>query len=189
MMRDDALRSISATMRETRQMQVPLEIKSTDALGRFAGYASVFHVVDSQKDVVLPGAFLQTISGRAREVKLLWQHDTTQPVGMITRLFEDKRGLYMEGALFMEVARAREALALMRQGVVSGLSIGYSPKRFFRDAKSGHRMLSQVDLWEVSLVTFPSNHESRISVIKSDVAAQQLAQLDHAVKRWQSIVR
>jgi HK97 family phage prohead protease len=164
-------RSLSAAMYEKRVMQVALEMKSVSEEGRFAGYASVFHVADSQKDVVLPGAFVNTIRGRVGEIRLLWQHDPAQPVGEITRLFEDSRGLYLEGQLFTGVAKAREALVLMKQGVVSGLSIGYSPVRYSRNAQTGLRELREVMLWEVSLVTFPANEQSRISVVKSAAAA------------------
>jgi HK97 family phage prohead protease len=82
---------------------VPLEIKSLEETGRFAGYASVFGVVDSQRDVVLRGAFKHTLSGRAKEIKLLWQHQWEEPIGMVVKLFEDDKGLYVEGLLLMAV--------------------------------------------------------------------------------------
>lgn len=157
---------ISPRMLEQRKVSVALEIKSIDSDGRFAGYASVFDMTDNQQDRVLRGAFAESIKGRLREIKLLWQHDQSEPIGYFTNMFEDAHGLYVEGVLMMSVARAKEAYALLKEGVLSGLSIGYSPLRYSRDAKTGARLLHKVALWEVSLVTFPANEASRVSVVK-----------------------
>lgn len=174
---------ISRTMREQRKVSVPLEIKSLSEDGRFAGYASVFDLTDNQRDRVMRGAFAESIKGRAREVKLLWQHDQAEPIGYFTKMFEDKHGLYVEGVLLLGVARAREAYALLKEGVLSGLSIGYSPLRYTSEASTGIRRLHKVDLWEISLVTFPANEASRVSVVKQssggDLAALNAA-LDEA---------
>jgi len=143
-----------------------LELKSLDAAGRFAGYASVFDVVDAQRDVVKRGAFLRTLAGRVGEIKLLWQHQMEEPIGFFTAMFEDAKGLYVEGQLMLELARAAEAHALLKAGVVSGLSIGYQPVRFATDPATGVRMLSEVELIEISLVTIPANDKSRVSVVK-----------------------
>src|SRR5688572_6712609 len=116
-----------------------LSLKSVGEEGRFAGYASVFGIVDKQRDIVQPGAFAKTIKGRAQDIKLLWQHDFSEPVGVLTRMFEDTRGLYVEGRLLLEVARARETYALLKAGAVSGLSIGYTPIEFSIDADTGVR--------------------------------------------------
>jgi HK97 family phage prohead protease len=155
-------------MREQRKVSVPLEIKSIEPDGRFAGYASVFDMTDNQRDRVLRGAFRETLKGRVREVKLLWQHDQAEPIGVFTQMFEDQHGLYVEGRLLMQVARAREAYALLKEGVLSGLSIGYSPLRYSTEPDTGVRLLHRVALWEVSLVTFPANEASRVNVVKSD---------------------
>lgn len=173
-------RKIGASMRERKRLQFPLEIKSIDAEGRFAGYASVFGVVDSQRDIILRGAFRETLAGRMAEIKLLWQHDMAEPIGVIERLFEDRHGLYVEGRLLLEVARAREALSLMKAGAVSGLSIGYSPTRYTLDAETRIRRLSAVELWEVSLVTFPANDAARVTVVKArpTTPAKQLPDKD-----------
>lgn len=155
-------------MHKHHRLNTLLELKSLDADGRFAGYASVFDVVDSQRDVVLRGAFAHTLQERAGQIKLLWQHQWEEPIGLITKLFEDARGLYMEGLLLMDVARAREAYALMKAGVVKGLSIGYTPGRWVRDLDAGVRKLQSVDLWEISLVTTPANAAAQVTVVKSD---------------------
>ena len=183
----DATRSIARSQQEQKAMQVRLEVKSVAEDGRFAGYASVFDLVDNQRDIVLRGAFRDTIKDRTHEIKLLWQHEPDELIGYITELFEDEHGLYMEGALMLELARAREAHALLKQGVVSGLSIGYSPLRYQLDPDSGVRRLSKVALWEVSLVTFPANEASRVSVVKA--AKPGMSALIAALERAESVVR
>ena len=143
------------------------EVKSLAMDGSFAGYASVFHVVDNQRDVISPGAFRVSLKEREQPVQLLWQHQWAEPIGVIESLFEDSRGLFIKGRLLMEVARAKEAYALLKAGVLKGLSIGYNVKRARRDADTGIRTLMEVDLWEVSLVTFPANEAAQVTVIKS----------------------
>lgn len=145
----------------------PFEIKSLSADGSFAGYASVFNVVDSQRDLMLPGAFKATLKSRTQPVQLLWQHQWESPIGVIESLFEDSRGLYIKGKLLMEVMQAREAHALLKAGVIRGLSIGYSVKRAERDPQTGVRRLQEVDLWEVSVVTLPANESAQVTVVKA----------------------
>ena len=112
--------------RYTRQISYPFEVKSIAADGSFAGYASVFHVVDNHRDIIEPGAFRTSLKSRKDPVQLLWQHQWEEPLGVIESLFEDARGLFVRGKLLMEVARAREAYALLKSGVLRGLSIGYN---------------------------------------------------------------
>lgn len=159
-------RKISATMRERKRLDFGLDLKSLDGQGRFAGYASVFNIVDNQRDIILRGAFAQTLKGRADEIKLLWQHQQEEPIGVFDRLFEDARGLYVEGRLLLGVQRAKEAHSLLKAGAIKGMSIGYSPVHYKIDDRSGVRMLSEVELWEVSLVTFPANAAANVTVIK-----------------------
>jgi hypothetical protein len=98
------------------------------AKGAFEGYASLFGVVDLGRDLVAPGAFRETLAARpAGAVKLLWQHDPSQPLGVWREIAEDGRGLKVRGQLDLAVAKAREAHALMRSGAVDGLSIGFRP--------------------------------------------------------------
>jgi HK97 family phage prohead protease len=158
--------AISPSMLERKRLDFSLQLKSLEPDGRFAGYASVFDVVDDQRDTIRPGAFRHTLGGRGADIKLLWQHQADEPIGVFDHIFEDGRGLYVEGRLLLEVQRAREAHALLKAGAISGLSIGYSPVRYTIDAQSGVRVLSAVQLWEVSLVTFPANHASRVTVVK-----------------------
>ena len=123
-------------------------------------------VMDAQRDIVLRGAFKESLAGRIRQIHLLWQHKTDEPIGYFTAMFEDARGLYVEGRLLLTVARAREAYALLKAGVVRGLSIGYTPRRYVVDPDTAVRHLMAVDLWEVSLVTFPANDRAEVTVVK-----------------------
>jgi len=159
-------KKIGANMRERKKLGFSLELKSLDAQGRFAGYASVFDNVDTQNDVILRGAFTRTLSNRISHIKLLWQHQQDEPIGVFDEIFEDDRGLYVEGRLLLTVQRAKEAYSLLKESAISGLSIGYSPVKYRIDSNSGVRYLSEVELWEVSLVTFPANEAANVTVVK-----------------------
>lgn len=178
---------ISHTMREKKRMNVTLEIKSMDSEGRFAGYASVFDIIDNQRDVMLKGAFSNTLKNSANQIKLLWQHQQSEPIGVFERMFEDEIGLYVEGRLLLDVQKGREAFSLLKVGAVSGLSIGYSPVRYKMDADTGVRLLAEVDLWEISLVTFPANAAANVTVVKSSSPVLQntnpFAALHHALNK------
>ena len=150
-----------------KHITAPIELKSLDEQGRFAGYASVFGMVDNQQDRVERGAFLATLRDKpVSEIKLLWQHQMQEPIGHVERLFEDDNGLYIEGRLLLSVQRGREAYDLVKAGVLEGLSIGYRPVSYRIDPETGVRHLLKVDLFEVSLVTFPANEEASITVVK-----------------------
>lgn len=133
-----------------------------DDQGYFCGYASVFSNVDQQSDVVVPGAFAGC---DPKQVKLLWQHEASEPIGCITTLREDKRGLFVEAKLALGVQRGKEAYALLRDEAISGLSIGYTVIK--STGSKPVRFLEAVQLWEISLVTFPSNAEALVTYIKS----------------------
>lgn len=122
--------------------------------GVLEGYASVFGAADDSGDVVAPGAFSGALARRGRSIKLLWQHDPAQPIGVWESLVEDERGLRGRGRLLTEIRAGAEALALLRAGAVDGLSIGYRALRSEKRADGG-RSLLEIDLFEVSLVTFP----------------------------------
>ncbi len=186
-------KKISASVRERKNFASALHIKSLDVTGRFAGYASVFDVVDNQRDSMQRGAFSETLARGIANVKLLWQHQQSEPIGVFDKIFEDAHGLYVEGRLLLDVARAKEAYALLKAGALTGLSIGYSPVRYRIDDETGVRQLTEVDLWEVSLVTFPANQAANVTVVKMAEPilqnsetnqwkkAQQLANLKNAV--------
>lgn len=142
-----------------------LRIDETQAGGPvIAGYASLFGRVDQGGDSVLSGAYAASLAaaGKAgRKIKMLWQHDPAAPIGVWDEIREDATGLWVKGRLLTEVAKGREAAALLAAGAIEGLSIGYRTVRAERDAK-GVRRLAEVDLWEVSLVTFPMQAEARV---------------------------
>ncbi|MGP9790100.1 HK97 family phage prohead protease [Roseinatronobacter sp. NSM] len=130
-----------------------------------SGYASVFGLRDTGGDTVQPGAYgasLQRLAARGDKVRMLWQHDPAQPIGIWEEVVEDARGLFVKGRLLPDVARAREALALVQAGALDGLSIGYRTVRA-QALATGGRSLIELELWEVSLVTFPMQTQARIS--------------------------
>ena len=133
---------------------------------RLAGYASVFDVADKGRDVVRAGAFRRAVAAGVAGVPLLWQHDAKRPIGVIERLQEDRRGLRVIARLADGSSQAGEALALVRSGAVAGLSFGYRVREAARDAKSGVRQLTDLDLLEVSLVTFPMQPLARVHAVE-----------------------
>ena len=139
---------------------------------RIEGYASMFGVPDRGGDVVRArayGASLARMAAEGRRVKMLWQHDPAQPIGVWDEVREDERGLWVSGRLLTEVARGAEAAALVAAGAVDGLSIGY---RTVRASKAGTgRELTELELWEVSLVTFPMLEAARVGAKRAPVSA------------------
>lgn len=150
---------------ETKRADVALSRVSES--GVFEGYASLFGVLDACGDIVAPSAFATTLRKRgAAGVKMLWQHLPDEPIGVWTEIVEDGRGLRVTGRLDLSVARAREALSLIRTGALDGLSIGFRTQRAASDRVSGARRLLEVDLWEISIVTFPALPQARIGAVK-----------------------
>ncbi len=142
----------------------PLDLKSIQPDGTFEGYAALFNREDLGRDVILPGAFARALATRApTAIKLLFQHDPAQPIGVWQSLVEDTRGLLVRGRLLLDIARAREVLTLMRAGALDGLSIGFRADRAPRDRATGIRRLAEIDLVEISIVTFPMQPGARIT--------------------------
>ncbi len=131
---------------------------------RITGYASWFGVEDTGRDVVAPGAYCDSLaraSAESRSIKMLWQHDPAQVIGVWDEVREDDRGLFVKGRLLPGVEKAREAAALIEAGALDGLSIGYTVRRAVKD-NQGRRLLKELELWEVSLVTFPMLPSARV---------------------------
>lgn len=154
----------------------PFEIKSVEDSGEFTGYGSVFGVKDSYGDIVIKGAFAKSLeewASKGKNPKMLWQHRAAEPVGVWTSMKEDDHGLLVKGKLALKTARGAEAYELMKIGAVDGLSIGYSiaPMGLEYDKGLDAYLLKQLDLWEVSPVTFPANPDATIDAIKSAVKA------------------
>lgn len=136
--------------------------------GMISGYASYFNVVDRMRDRVAKGAFQSTLRSakiKGQMPKMLWQHDPKQPIGIWTRLFEDERGLFAEGRLALGVPKADEAYLLLKAGAIDGLSIGFRALRASHDKGCKTRTLLDIDLVEISLVTFGANACARARVI------------------------
>lgn len=132
-----------------------------DAGGRFCGYASVFNRTDSGGDIVLPGAFAKSLAKRGERIRLLFQHDPKEPVGIWESLREDAYGLFVTGRLVPGVPQAEALRRLIGEGALDGLSIGFRTVKASR--RGGKRLLEEIDLYEVSIVTFPMMEDARIA--------------------------
>lgn len=132
-----------------------------DADGRFAGYASVFNKLDSGGDIVLPGAFAKSLARKRGRIRLLFQHDPKEPVGIWESMAEDSHGLFVTGRLVPGVPRSDALRRLIENGALDGLSIGFRTVKASR--RDGNRLLHEIDLYEVSIVTFPMMEEARIA--------------------------
>lgn len=159
-----------------RGRAVALEIKAVSEDGTFEGYASVFGVVDDWDDVVVAGAFKQSLADHKAAgtmPAMLWQHDSTEPIGVWLEAAEDAKGLKVKGQLALATRRGQEAYALLKMKAIDGLSIGFCTvpgTSTYND--DGVRFVAQVDLWEISLVTFPANKVATVTNVK---AAGELA--------------
>ncbi|MEQ8825472.1 MAG: HK97 family phage prohead protease [Filomicrobium sp.] len=173
-------------MRETKieSKFFPIDLKAVDADGTFEGYASLFERIDLGRDIIARGAFAESLRQRgARGVRMLFQHNPAEPIGAWTHLEEDRRGLKARGRLTQDVARAREVLALMRAGALDGLSIGFRTLVAHKERQRGVRRIAKLDLWEISVVTFPMLPGARVERIKSWPFAGQ-APSEREFERW-----
>lgn len=150
------------------------ELKQVSDAGEIEGYASVFGVKDLGGDTVMRGAFQ---SAQGKTVPMLWDHDPSQPIGVWNRLAEDEHGLRVQGKMVMEVARARETHALVQSGAIKGLSIGYRTKNY--DPDGNGRKLTDLDLMEISAVTFPMLPDAQVTAVKSD----------STIRDWEAFLR
>lgn len=174
-----------------KQIDVPFQVKEIDKTGEFSGYLSVFGNTDAYRDVVMPGAFDDSLQAWANEDALppcLWQHDSANPIGPFTKLVPDENGLYCEGMLLLnDVPQARTAYALAKNKVVRGMSIGYTvnPDGETYDGKVNVNRLTSLNLMEGSFVTFPANVEAMITDVKSGFVSGDLPSL----KEFESSLR
>lgn len=157
-----------------------LEIKAVQEDGFFSGYGAVFGNVDWYNDVILPGAFSKTLEVWASKNKfppVLWNHNDSEPIGVYTKIYEDAKGLYVEGRLLIDdVPRAKSTHALLKAGAIDGLSIGYITKKANKQT-NGIRELVELGLGEISIVTTPANEESLITSVKSKLEGGELPSL------------
>ncbi len=165
---------------ETKFCRLDTDVELTKS-GVITGYASLFGSADQGGDVVQKGAYtqsLKSLAAKGRGIKMLWQHDPAQPIGIWDEVREDAKGLFVKGRFLTEIQKGAEALALVRAGAIDGLSIGYRTLRAEKNAK-GQRLLHELELWEVSLVTFPMLPEARVqgkAEAESEDLVQQLAE-------------
>ncbi|GGG64278.1 peptidase U35 [Salipiger pallidus] len=151
---------------------------------KIEGYASLFGACDQGGDVVYAGAYglsLKRLAGEGRAVKMLWQHDPAQPIGIWDEVREDDRGLYVRGRILDCIEKGREAAALIAAGAIDGLSIGYRTVKAAKDEK-GRRLLTELELWEVSLVTFPMLPSARVAAKGESLDASMLRELAQALE-------
>lgn len=157
--------------------------------GTVEGYASLFGEIDQARDMVVRGAFADTLGRRGvRRVPMLFQHDPAEPVGVWLELREDHRGLYARGRLIPEVKRARELLSLLRAGAIDGLSIGFRTVKGVIDPRTRVRRLVAVDLWEISIVTFPLLAGARVTAVKQASSPPPSPARVHAERAWGRLV-
>lgn len=150
------------------------EIKSVSEKGAFSGYGSVFGNVDLHRDIILPGAFSKSLERHKQKgtmPSMLWQHKMADVVGIYTEMAEDDHGLKLSGELFVNenVPEADKAYTLMRRGAVKGLSIGFNIPKGGEEYDKDNDIwkIKEVDLVEVSIVTYPANQEAQIATVKS----------------------
>lgn len=184
---DDPINDYDSVENET--LDIKAEIKAyddgdgEDQKGMFSGYGSIFNNKDLGNDIVLEGAFAKSIAGKgAKGVKMLYQHKADEPIGVFDEIIEDKRGLKVKGRLAMGTQKGREVYELMKMGAIDGLSIGYrvAPKGANYDEKGKRRMIKEVDLMEISAVTFPMNPRARIQAVKGE---------QRSVRDWEAFLR
>lgn len=146
----------------------PLKIQIKNK-GVIKGYGSSFDKVDQQNDIIARGAFAKTIQAwrhAGKKPKMLWQHQAHKPIGVWEHMHEDAHGLYVEGRLALGIQAADEAYILMKEGVLDGLSIGFRTLKAVQDTHRKARLILDLDLLEISLVTFGANPLARVHGVK-----------------------
>lgn len=144
--------------------------------GQISGYGSVFDSVDEGNDLIVKGAFDKSLAS-GRHPKMLWQHSQENIIGVWNSVKVDDHGLKLKGTILQDVAKGAEALTLLKAGALDGLSIGYRTKDYAVDAKTRIRSLKEVDLFEISLVTFPMNTEATVTDVKQLQSPREVEQL------------
>jgi len=146
------------------------ELKEVSEAGHFSGYGSVYNNVDRGGDTIMPGAFKGALEKfqSGKKPKMLWQHDPANVIGVWDAMKSDDRGLKLEGRLLTDIGKAKEVHALMKAGALDGLSIGYKALDYdYETSDNGRvRKLKEIELWEVSVVTFPMNAEATVTDVK-----------------------
>jgi len=169
---------------ELKKLVFESEIKEVSEKGIFTGYGSIFGNEDQGNDIMQKGAFTKSLVNRpVSKVKLLYQHKTDEPIGIFEEIHEDSKGLFVKGKLAMGTQKGREAYELLKMGALDGMSIGFRAdpeKQGYNENKRGVRTLKEVDLMEISLVTFPMNESALIETVKGNAKN---------IREWEKILR
>jgi HK97 family phage prohead protease len=165
---------------------LPFEVTALDATGRTVeGYAAVFGNLDAVGDIIHAGAFRKTLTERGPQIKFLWQHAQSEPLGKVLEAREDGRGLFIK-AIVSDTSRGRDALALLRDGAIGGLSIGYDAVKGGTDYETRDnqtiRNLKEIRLYECSLVTMPANSEAGVTALKDASEAKKVDITENSVR-------
>jgi HK97 family phage prohead protease len=162
-------------------MRSEFDLKALDAEGKFSGYASVFNNIDRANEIVVPGAFAESIAAlkaKGDTLPFCWQHDLSNPIGDIPVFEEDEKGLYVEGQLWLdESEKARMALRGMKTRSIRGMSFGYRVLGSEPDTMTGARRLTKLDIFEASAVTLACNPEAQVDAVKAGLIEGQLPSL------------
>lgn len=167
-----------------QRIQIPLEVKASGDGQTIVGYGSVFGNVDAYGDKIAPGAFLGSLSehsAKGTSPAMLWQHNPDWPIGKWTEIGEDERGLKVTGIL-ADTAQARDVGALVRMGAITGASIGFVTRKSEMDERTGLRTLKEIDLWEVSLVTFPANEAARVESRAAEIEEMNISEIERLLR-------
>ena len=168
---------------EIKKVIFESEVKSNEQ-GVFTGYGSIFGNEDQGNDIVQKGAFTKSLEQRPpSKVKMLFQHKTDEPIGVFTEIYEDQKGLFVKGQLAMGTQKGRETYELLKIGALDGMSIGFKAdptKQSYNENKRGVRTLKEVDLMEISLVTFPMNEQAMVQSVKGN---------SKSIREWEKILR
>lgn len=164
------------------KLEFKFDVKDIGQDGHFTGLASVYDIIDRGGDIVAAGAFEKSLAAvRAGEhsIKMLWQHNPSQPIGVWDSFSDDESGLQASGRLIAGVKLAEETLALLRAGAIDGLSIGYRTKEAepIETDTGSFRLIKEAELWEVSLVTFPMNQAATVTDVKNLGSARDVEHL------------
>jgi HK97 family phage prohead protease len=164
------------------------EIKEADIKedGTFEGYGSTFGgIPDAYGDVIAQGAFRASLQKGGRNgngIALLWQHNPDQPIGIWRSITEDSKGLAVSGKLAREVRQAEEAYILLKMGALKGMSIGYDTVEYEFNKDTKIRTLKEVNLWEISLVTFPANVSATVTGVKALEEAKNIRDFERILR-------
>jgi HK97 family phage prohead protease len=179
---------MSARLASPEVKLLALKPRAVTRDGTFSGYASLFGIADLGRDMVMPGAFAASLARRGTSgIRMLWQHDPAEPVGRWLSVAEDARGLHVRGQLNLAVRRARELAALIAEGAVDGLSIGFRAEK--ARPERGLRRLLEIDLWEISLVTFPMLPGARVDRKGTPALSNREQELALAIRRASARLR